>query len=80
MIDFSGCAQSMNPPWAFCVGIAAVELIRAEVCLNEAKEDPVWMSWSVMDPGPEEGVLGEVEQRMISWKYIFVEASFKGRW
>ena len=57
-----------------------MEFIRAEVCLNEASEDPVCMSWSVMDPGPEEGVLGEVEQRMISWKCIFVEASFKGRW
>ena len=57
-----------------------MELIRAEFCLNEASEDPVWMSWSVMDPGPEEGILGEVEQRMISWKCIFVEVSLKGRW
>lgn len=41
IIDLSGCAASMKPPWPSLVCETAVQRDPAEVCLNEASVAPV---------------------------------------
>ena len=72
-MDLSGCAASMKPPCPSLELTTAVECSPAEVCLKEARVEPVCMSWRAIVPGPVAVVVGCVEHNIISCSCMFLD-------
>ena len=66
-MDLSCWAAKMMPPWPLRVSTNEVQWGAEVVCLKEARDVPVCMSWRTIAPEPEAGT---VAHRMISCRSI----------
>lgn len=65
-------AASIKPPCPSRVWTVAAQWFAEEVCFQEARDVPVWMSWRDNVPGPEAEVVGALAQRRASLSCIAI--------
>lgn len=74
-MDLSGCDVRIKPPCGVpsstVVFTTAVHCTAGDVCLNDAKVEPVEMSCRAIAPAPDVEVEGAAEHKTTSWSRIF---------